>query len=395
MKNIIIMLLTGFMVFPVFSSINDMVFLVSSKGPDTYQDMSPILDNEKYAIVWTANNKEFEGFNSDGSLIGTNSTWIAAVPARNGRLPKILLQINESIYNPNGTYSLHLLDTRVKNSRTGKRELIETETGVTNICSYSTLASGFKAVKFDRMTGVPSGIYVAANGYVDPIVENPIDDGPIVPALYNPNLKYANDGVTLGTYTNEVTVISENYVEITNTITKTMWHDEIRYNDVTNYFAVTNFVVITNVVDVTNTIVKTIYETKYEVKIVEKPVYTYLTITNRYDDVFGDVKESIPTAISKKKSSYTSLVIDSDIEVGTATIQLNKPNAYCLTRVVFKMKIGKKTISDILYGIIDDDGCLFAYGKDKNDRLIFNGKNLEGTIEYKGTVYEIDGMFNK
>lgn len=395
MKNIITMLLAGLISVPVFSSVNDMVFLVSSKGPDTYQDMTPVLDNEKYAIVWTANKTEFEGFNSDGSLVGTNSTWIAAVPARNGRLPKILLQINESIHNPNGTYSLHLLDTRVKNGRTGRRELIETESGVTNICSYSTLASGFKAVKFDKMIGVPTGNYIVANGYVDPIVENPIDDDPTIPAPYNPDLKYANNGVILGTYTNEVTVTTENYIEITNTITKTVWHDETRYNDVTNYFAVTNFVVMTNVVDVTNTIVKTIYETKYEVKIVEKPVYTYLTITNHYDDAFGAVKESIPTAISKKKSSYESLVLDNDVEVGLATIQVYKPNAYGLTRIAIRMKIGKKTVIDTLYGIIDDDGCLFAYGKDKNDRLIFNGKNLEGTIEYKGAVYEIDGMFNK
>lgn len=203
------------------------------------------------------------------------------------------------------------------------------------------------------------------------------------------------------------------YVDVTNIIDQTVWHDVTRYFDVTNYFCITNEFVMTNSVDLTNMVVNTInetnaidvtkyvyitntvYDTKYVVNEVEKPVYKYITITNYYDGIFGKSKKPIQTAITGKKSSYVSLVIYRNSEVGTATIQVGKPNAYGLVKVSVKMKIGKKTYTDTLYGMIDNEGCVIAYGKDKNDKLIFNGKNLEGTVEYKGIIYDIDGMFNQ
>lgn len=398
MKKLLCLICAGIFTISAFSSINDQTFLVSTKGPDCYEDGTLVQDGEKYAVVWTKNNCAFEGFNSNGTIEGTNSSLIVTLPAKNHRLGRILLQISEKIARTDGTYSLYLLDTRVRDNNTGKYIVPSDNNSLTNIRSYVEMSSGFKYSQFAKLEDNDNQrTYFAATGYVEP---------PFIPTNGTSNTGINGNGeyeigVWVGVYTNEVTITNvitdtkTEYRTITNAI------DRITYRDVVRYVDVTNLVVMTNSFDVTNTIVNTINvtntvdETQYIVKVVEKPVYSYVTITNYFDGIFGDVKEAIPTFKTNKKTAYIGLVLNNNVEVGTATIQIGKPNSYGLVKVSVKMKIGKKTYSDTLYGIIDDEGCVLAYGKDKNDRLIFNGKNLEGTVEYKGIVYEIDGIFNK
>lgn len=372
-----------------FGSINDQVFIIGQKygHKDTYSDGTTVIDGEKYALVWTTNGVEFAGFNSDGTLVDANSSKIVAfIPAKNGRLGPTLVQVSNDAYK-NGTYSVSLLDTREKPS-TGDGEF-----GIRNFC---VLGSGFECnEQFGRMPIGTTDDYEhqIAIGYVEPpVTPTQTDAGNSSPNDQTLG-QHSNSDVILGTYTNEVTITTERFVEFTNVVTRTIWRDAIRYTESTNYFNV----VMTNSVDVTNMVVNTINSTNSVdvTRYVDVPIYKYVTITNYFDAVFGKVKKPIQTAITKKKSTYVALVIYGRKEVGTATIQIGKPNGYGLCKVSIKFKVGKKTYTDTLYGMIDDDRCMIAYGKELNDRLVFNGKDVDGFIQYKGVVYEIDGMFTK
>lgn len=499
MKKILCMLCTGLFAVPAFSLPgDDQLLLISSCGDVTYSDGAEVPAGEKYAVVWTKNGSGFSGFNVDGTVAGEDSKLIITLSGRKSKLQPVLMQISREFWNShsNGVYSLYLLDTRLTDASTRNRDVIRTDSDDLHVFSYSKIASipaeSGTTSDIRKAERCGDSVYTLTRDYTDVFVERPAGEssGVFVPSAE-----------ILGVYTNEVTVMVEKHIELTNFVTSTIWHDAIRYTDVTNYFVstnvvdvtntvvntvnatntteltryidvtnlidrivwhdavryidVTNYVVETNVVDVvnivgatnivdltnivvntvnitnlidqivwhdmfryvdvltTNTIVNavdvtntvydticvyltnTVYDTKYVVKEIEKPVYRYVTLTNYYDGVFGSSKKAIPTAVSRKKSTYTCLVIDGRSEAGTATIQIGKPNSYGLSKISVKMKIGKKTITDTLYGIIDDEGCVFAYGKDKNDRLVFNGKDVEGFVEYKGKMYEIDGVFTK
>lgn len=185
------MLLTGLIIVPVFSSIKDVVFMVgTNKGEfDTYSDGTPVNDGEKYALVWTTNNVEFAGFNCDGTLVDSiNSKVIAYIPAKNNHLKKTLVQISSNFHNSDGTYSMHLLDTRVKNIHTGEYDFIDNDQIVTNIREYVTMTIGFKYNDENQFKPMPmlspldTGMMVA-NGYVEPEVLPPPVIEPVEPII--------------------------------------------------------------------------------------------------------------------------------------------------------------------------------------------------------------------
>lgn len=454
---------------------DDIFFIGTSKNEsNTYSDSTPVNVGEKYALVWTTNGVDFAGFNSDGTLVDSiNSKLIIMLPAnKNGRLGLTMVQIAKGAFGK-GTFSLSLLDTRTKNPLTGEYEFNEDD--VSNVREYFVLASGYEyKEQFERMelTNIDMSNRYVANGYVEPeTVVNPSTNSPVVQdgtsTNENNNICQVEDWTHQSQNTNVFNVVNVGYVELTNFVTQTIWHDATRYTDMTNYFFVTNNIVMTNVVDLTNTIVNTMNATNlidvtryidvtniidkivwhdvtryfdvtnyfcitnefattntvdltnmvvntinetntidvakyvyvtntiYDTQTNYETVYKYITITNFHDSIFGKTKRSIPTSTTGRKSTYTTLVMLNGNEVGTSTIQVGKPNLYGLVKINVKMKIGKKTYTDTMYGMIDDDGCVLAYGKELNDRLVFNGKDVEGFVQYKGTIYEIDGVFTK
>ena len=175
---------------------NDNVFFIGSpKGElNTYSDSTLVNDGEKYALVWTTNGVEFSGFNYDGTLVDTNSSRIVAfIPAKNGKLRLTMVQIAKGAFG-SGTYSLSLLDTRVKNIHTGEYEFNDGD--ISNVREYFVLASGYEyKEQFERMplTQFDSAERYVANGYVEPeTLPQPVE--PIVQPEVNPTNMVADVG---------------------------------------------------------------------------------------------------------------------------------------------------------------------------------------------------------
>lgn len=80
----------------------------SSLGTDRYADDSLVLDDEIYALVWTAG--EFSGFNVDGSLKNPNDLVIP-VSLKKGEGAVVNLPA-DSKFVTSGTLAVYLIDTR-------------------------------------------------------------------------------------------------------------------------------------------------------------------------------------------------------------------------------------------------------------------------------------------
>lgn len=116
MKKSFTMLGAALMAAVAFAGMDNVVITFSTPGPDKYADGTPVADGEVYALVWTASDKVFEGFNGDGSVIGTDSKIAVKAPvAKGGKCPRVLFQIDEDYVKanyPGGTWGVYLLDTR-------------------------------------------------------------------------------------------------------------------------------------------------------------------------------------------------------------------------------------------------------------------------------------------
>ena len=117
MKKSFTMLGAALMAAVAFAGMNNVVVTFSTPGPDTYADGTPVADGEVYALVWTAEDKVFEGFNGDGSVIGSDSKIVVKAPvAKGGKCPRVLFQIDEDYVKanyPGGSWGVYLLDTRI------------------------------------------------------------------------------------------------------------------------------------------------------------------------------------------------------------------------------------------------------------------------------------------
>ncbi len=102
-----------------FGAANDVVLTFSTPGPDTYRDGTAVLDGESYALVWTKAGCAFGGMTADGKLVSANDRLVlVAGIAEGGRCPTTVFEIDAAaadVY-AGGTFSLYLLDTRVKDA---------------------------------------------------------------------------------------------------------------------------------------------------------------------------------------------------------------------------------------------------------------------------------------
>jgi hypothetical protein len=96
-----IAVLFALLIASVFAGKDDLLILFSTQGPDKYADGSVVLDNECYALVWTA---------ADGT-----QTQVLAVPAaKDGKCVPVFFEIDEAdiAKYQGGTWGVFLLDTR-------------------------------------------------------------------------------------------------------------------------------------------------------------------------------------------------------------------------------------------------------------------------------------------
>lgn len=96
----------------VFGAIDDTIVVVSTQGPDKYADGTVVLDGERYALVWSAD--EFAGFNADGTLVNGDDAVLGVFSrAKDGACPEFAFPVAARYVRQGGVLSLWLLDTRV------------------------------------------------------------------------------------------------------------------------------------------------------------------------------------------------------------------------------------------------------------------------------------------
>lgn len=99
------------------ASPKDMPLGFHSVGIDTYSDgVTPVIDGECYALVWTRDGFDFAGFLANGSLIDAKNNDIVHVRslAKDGKCPPVNFVVSERYRteHPGGTYRVVVLDTR-------------------------------------------------------------------------------------------------------------------------------------------------------------------------------------------------------------------------------------------------------------------------------------------
>ncbi|MBO7721144.1 MAG: hypothetical protein J6T01_01920 [Kiritimatiellae bacterium] len=121
---------------------DNVAVLVSTKGPDRYQDGTQVLNNECYALVWSKDGV-FEGFTADGAPIDTNDCVVnVGAVAKNGRCRAAFeLAASRVKELAGGVYAVYLLDTRVDAGGTvAPRGLVNGRLAVLN--GYGEVADG-------------------------------------------------------------------------------------------------------------------------------------------------------------------------------------------------------------------------------------------------------------
>ena len=157
----------------LFAAQNDTLLTFSTPGPDKYADGSAVLNGESYAVVWTKDGATFGGLTAEGTVISENDKLVFIAPiAKDARCPLSVLSISAEAMEQykNGTFSLYLLDTRVKKSD-GKTGLAaKTEKGVPETVNSVGEAA---ADKGDGRIVAASGVKLGAVGVYTKI-ESPV-----------------------------------------------------------------------------------------------------------------------------------------------------------------------------------------------------------------------------
>lgn len=144
--------------------------MFSSTGPDKYADGTPVLDGEVYALVWTKTGTTFAGFNADGTVVDAeNSKLVSAAPIATGsHCPPVMYMLTgaNSDLDATGSFSVYLLDTRVKSAAgttTVSAADADGKTSVTAINATTAVATAVKGGASASATAAPAaGAVVSA-----------------------------------------------------------------------------------------------------------------------------------------------------------------------------------------------------------------------------------------
>ena len=115
MKKVLVSAFAAAMSATAFAGMGNVTIMFSTPGPDTYSDGTPVLDGERYALVWTPNGEAFAGINTDATAAGGSKVAVSAPVAKGGHCPNVLFQVDENYAAANykgGSWSVVLLDTR-------------------------------------------------------------------------------------------------------------------------------------------------------------------------------------------------------------------------------------------------------------------------------------------
>jgi len=143
MKKLVCAMLTTAAMSVAFADGDDNVaVLVSTKGPDCYQNGTTVLDGECYALVWSSDGV-FDGFTADGAPMDKNDRIVnVGAVAKDGRC-RAAFEVPATLATElkDGVYAVYLLDTRVdENGEVAPRGLVDGKLAVLN--GYGEVAEG-------------------------------------------------------------------------------------------------------------------------------------------------------------------------------------------------------------------------------------------------------------
>lgn len=96
-----------------FGAANDVLVTFSTPGPDKYADGKTVMDGERYALVYVADEANFK-ITADGKAEGGEIVLSAPV-AKNGRCPVVMFEVDAALAAKKysgGKWAVYLLDTR-------------------------------------------------------------------------------------------------------------------------------------------------------------------------------------------------------------------------------------------------------------------------------------------
>ena len=143
MKKLVCAMLMTAAVGAAFADGDDNVaVLVSTKGPDCYQNGTTVLDGECYALVWSSDGS-FEGFTADGAPADKNDRVVnVGAVAKDGHC-RAAFEVPATLATElkDGVYAVYLLDTRVdEGGVVAPRGLVNGKLAVLN--GYGEVAQG-------------------------------------------------------------------------------------------------------------------------------------------------------------------------------------------------------------------------------------------------------------
>lgn len=165
-KTSVLLFACAFSATSVFADAANTLITFSTPGPDTYADGAPVVDGERYALVWTEG-EDFAGFTTEGEAVDPKQKVIYKAPlAKDGRCPLTLFQIDSKKAPKGGVYSVYLLDTRGS-----KEQIVVTGSALAktyaaaNTTAKITTVSDDKTI--DKETGNKLALKSNAKGLVD------------------------------------------------------------------------------------------------------------------------------------------------------------------------------------------------------------------------------------
>jgi len=205
MKKVLVSAFAAAMSATVFAGMGNVTIMFSTPGPDTYSDGTPVLDGERYALVWTPNGEEFGGINTDATAAGGSKVAVSAPVATGGHCPNVMFQVDEEYAAANykgGSWSVVLLDTRkFKLNEDGTPQLDELGNRVVATWGAKGFSNGYgvignavaNAAGFQSTGGVAAASGTPAADIPDPVVKGISFDGDNVLVTVestSPALKY-------------------------------------------------------------------------------------------------------------------------------------------------------------------------------------------------------------
>lgn len=115
-KIILAMMVAATALLTALADPTDICLYYKTKGIDTYQDGTTVLDGEFYALVWVKDGCTFAGFKANGELADADNNRVVSIApnAVSGRLAKTQTQVSQgdAAKLVNGSLYVILVDTR-------------------------------------------------------------------------------------------------------------------------------------------------------------------------------------------------------------------------------------------------------------------------------------------